>query len=82
MTFLGGEIKKASSAGRFLIAIVLAGLLTSCQTNPVTGRSQFIIIPDSEMTQLGAEAYQEIIDKSKLSRDPAYTVLLRKLGVA
>lgn len=73
-------MKNASSARRCVVAILLAGFLTSCETNPVTGRSQFIIIPDAEMTQLGVEAYKEIIDKSKLSRNPAYTRPVQEIG--
>jgi metalloendopeptidase OMA1, mitochondrial len=75
-----GEIKKTTSVGRCFIAILLTGWLASCETAPVTGRSQLILIPESEMNQLGVEAYKQIISKSKLSRDPTYTHPVEEIG--
>lgn len=45
-----------------------AVLLTSCVTNPQTGRSQLNLVSDSEMNAQGEQAYREILAKSKISQ--------------
>jgi predicted Zn-dependent protease len=56
-----------SLARGFLSLAILA--LAGCQTAPVTGRQQFILISDQEASQMGAQAYQQILSKSRVSRD-------------
>jgi len=49
-----------------------AALFTACYKAPVTGRSQLILIPQSEEIQLGLTAFQQLIKKEKISSNPAY----------
>jgi hypothetical protein len=39
---------------------LVAALLAGCQAAPITGRNQFIVLPDSQAAQLGLDAYQQI----------------------
>jgi predicted Zn-dependent protease len=52
---------------------VLAGAamaaLCACATSP-TGRSQFIMIPESEMVQMGAQAFQQMKTQQSVANDP------------
>ncbi len=43
-------------------AAVLAYLLTACATSP-TGRSQFIYMPDSQLNQMGLQAFSDLKSK-------------------
>jgi len=52
----------------------------ACQTVPITGRSQLMIIPEPEEVRMGVQAYQEILKKSKISRDPALNELVNRVG--
>lgn len=64
-------------------ATVLVALLLSvaaCQTAPITGRSQLIILPEPQELQMGVQAYQEILKKSKISRDPQQNELVTRVG--
>lgn len=64
-------------------ATVLVALLLSvaaCQTAPITGRSQLIILPEPQEVQMGVQAYQEILKKSKISRDPQQNELVTRVG--
>lgn len=51
-----------------LTAVVLASL-TACATSP-TGRSQLIMISESEMAQLGAQAFRQIQKQQTVADDP------------
>lgn len=56
-------------------AVVLA--LTACQTNPVTGRKQFIVVSEDEAIASSAQAYVQMLapyqKAGKLDNDPAVT---------
>lgn len=51
-----------------LMTGMLAALLVACATSP-TGRSQFILIPESDMAQMGTQAFQQIKQEQKVSGD-------------
>jgi predicted Zn-dependent protease len=55
----------------FLVAVVVAG----CQSAPVTGRQQFMIVPESQAIQASTEAYAQVLapirKQGKLNDDPA-----------
>jgi RNA polymerase primary sigma factor len=56
-----------------LAGVVLGMLVTTgCQTNPYTGRWQLMMMPMSQETQMGAQAYAEVKNdpKMKQSTDP------------
>jgi predicted Zn-dependent protease len=50
---------------------VLACMLAACATNPYTNRWQLLMVPQSYETQLGAQAYQDVLrdPKMRLSTD-------------
>lgn len=41
----------------------------ACQTNPVSGRSQLRLISEREEVSMGLTAYQEVLQKEKISKD-------------
>lgn len=47
---------------------LLAAALVACATSP-TGRSQLMLISDSEMNQMGTQAFQQIRKEQKVSND-------------
>lgn len=57
-----------------------AALASGCATVPETGRSQLLLFPDSQMTALGLQAYEEILKKEKVSTDPEANALVRRVG--
>ena len=72
-----GLMRKTAMLGLLL-------LLVACQTNPITGRSQFQIFSESEMNALGVQAYAEATDPAtvNISKDPAFTAPLLRVGQA
>jgi len=63
-----------------LILLTTLVLTTTCARAPKTGRLQFIMVGDSTMNQLGADAYQEILADEKVSNDPRLTRILDRVG--
>ena len=52
------------SGGRFLLAIcLLAPLLAACETAPVTGRSQLMLVSENEERQMGERAYSQLLSR-------------------
>jgi predicted Zn-dependent protease len=67
---------------RWSLALLFSLLLlvVACQTVPVTGRSQLMLLPEPEEVRMGVQAYREILRKSKLSRDPRLNELVIRVG--
>ncbi len=56
-----------------LVGLVLGSLLlVGCETNPYTNRSQFLIMPEGYMNEMGASQYQQMLKDPELtlSKDP------------
>src|SRR5260370_30374953 len=68
-------------APRLLLALCgVASLLAACESAPVTGRSQMMLVSESEERQMGLQAYQQVLSKESLSYDPETNALVEKVG--
>lgn len=64
-----------------LCLVLLGGMIAiACETVPITGRRQLQLISASEEMQLGVNAYQQILKKSKVSTDPQINALVTRVG--
>jgi predicted Zn-dependent protease len=59
---------------------VAAGVVTACETVPYTGRSQLQFMSPQQESQLGAQAYQQTLAKTKLSSDTAASEMVTRVG--
>jgi predicted Zn-dependent protease len=50
--------------------VLVASVLVSCETVPITGRSQLNLLSEPDEVQMGVQAYKEVVGKAKVSRDP------------
>jgi predicted Zn-dependent protease len=55
-------------------------MIVACQTVSQTGRSQFIVVSESQERQLGDEAYQETLKKTRLSTRNDWQAQLKRVG--
>jgi len=53
-----------------LSILIFSGLLAACTTSP-TGRSQLRFVPDSQLTQLGGQAYEKLKQQTAAKQPPA-----------
>ncbi len=53
-------------------ALLLSILVSGCQTNPYTNRSQLLLMPSGQMSQMGAAQYSDVLQDPKviISKDP------------
>ena len=65
-----------------ILAIMAGGLfvLTSCTTNPLTGKKHFNMVPEAIEANMGLQAYDQIKAKEKISKNPRYNELVRRVG--
>lgn len=61
-------------------AAALAIGVAACVTSPETGRSQLSLVSDSQMNSLGAQAYQEMLAKSKISHNSTLNSEVSSIG--
>jgi len=67
------------AAARPLIVATLLGAV-ACQTVPLTNRPQLLLIPEGTEIQLGLSSYQEILQKARVSHDPALNEQVTRVG--
>ena len=66
---------------RFLLILCGASVpLAACETAPVTGRSQIMLVSENEERQMGLQAYQQVLAKEPLSHDAQANALVEKVG--
>lgn len=65
---------------RGLAALLLLPGLAACEAAPVTGRSQMMLVGESEELQMGAQAYRQVLSTERLSRNTQTNALVEKVG--
>jgi predicted Zn-dependent protease len=63
-----------------MLLVGLALALGACESAPVTGRNQLILVPESEDAELGLQAYQQIKKEEKISRDAGLNSRVKEVG--
>jgi len=63
-----------------LVLCCAALLLGACETAPVTGRSQMMLVGESEERQMGLQAYRDVLSKEQISEDAQTNALVDKVG--
>lgn len=68
---------------RLVVGLTCAALLSACTTNPVTGRKQFIIVPESEAIVASKQAYVQMMGslqkEGKIDKDPVLNARIDKI---
>jgi metalloendopeptidase OMA1, mitochondrial len=65
---------------RIPIALLLVLAAVACETVPITGRSQLVLIPEGTETKMGLDSYQQVLAKSKVSSDPRLNDQVTRVG--
>ena len=63
-----------------LLAAAALLALAGCYTNPVTGRKSPVLLSQGEEVTLGAQSFQDIRSKEKVSNDPAANARVQRIG--
>jgi metalloendopeptidase OMA1, mitochondrial len=68
------------SERRWLLLALLPGVLFGCVTAPYTGRSQLMIVSESQEVGLGAQAYRQTLRDNVVSDNAEALRIVRKVG--
>jgi len=63
-----------------LVVVLVAGSIAGCETVPITGRSQLNLISASQEVEMGAQAFQDVLKKAKISNEPQANALVTRVG--
>lgn len=63
-----------------LAALGLCLALAACSENPVSGRSQFAVVPDEMLAQFADQSWRDLARQVPLARDPALQARLEAVG--
>lgn len=64
----------------FVFCLAVVCLLVGCVTTPMTQRKALMLVSLDQEMALGLQAYREILSQSKLSDNPDWNRLVRKVG--
>ncbi|HTP42725.1 MAG TPA: M48 family metallopeptidase [Nitrospiria bacterium] len=79
-TMVGSRLTAVLNARTCLVAALVGAALSGCQTVPITGRHQLILISQEEELSLGEKAYAKTLKESALSHDQAAIDLVERVG--
>jgi len=64
----------------WVTVLVASFVAVACETVPITGRSQLLLLSEGDEVRMGVQAYQDIVGKSKVSTDPAINAMVTRVG--
>ncbi len=59
---------------------IAIGSLTGCRSAPVSGRKQFVLIPESQEIAMAEESFNQVIASEKPSTNTRYQEIVRRVG--
>jgi predicted Zn-dependent protease len=62
------------------VTLLILITLVACETVPITGRSQVMLVPEGTELKMGLDSYQQILGKSKVSSDPRLNEQVTRVG--
>lgn len=65
---------------KLVLVLTLGLVLSGCVTTPETGRRAFIVTSEAQENQMGEQAYQEVLQKERLSSNGKWNQILQELG--
>ncbi|HJQ85576.1 MAG TPA: M48 family metallopeptidase [Candidatus Binatia bacterium] len=65
---------------RSALALALLGLVVACSTTPFTRRSQLMLVSAEEEKALGAQAFKEVVSKSRVDPRPVLNAPVQETG--
>lgn len=66
----------------FFLFLGFVATFSSCATEPITGRSQLMLVSEQQEIALGNQAYQQVLsqEKNKISKDPQINAMVNRIG--
>ncbi len=72
-----GGVRSSLQWSALMVGVMV---ILACETVPITGRQQFVVLSEPEEIQLGLNAYRDILSKEKLSRNRRVNAMVQRVG--
>ncbi|HEY7490443.1 MAG TPA: M48 family metallopeptidase [Candidatus Tectomicrobia bacterium] len=76
----GTRAHRSRLAATWVLGVLAVLGLFACETVPITGRQQLILLSPSEENRMGITAYDQVLKEEKLSRDPQLNAMVTRVG--
>ena len=79
----GMKIKRVLIPNIFQVSLTVVFILLftyACTKAPITGRNQFILVTQDQELQMGDVAYTEVVNSSKISKNPEYNAAVKRVA--
>ena len=79
----GMKIKRVLIPKIFQVSLTVVFILLftyACTKAPITGRNQFILVTQDQELQMGDVAYTEVVNSSKISKNPEYNAAVKRVA--
>jgi predicted Zn-dependent protease len=76
----GQCVRSFRLAASWVLGVLAVAVLFACETVPITGRQQLVLMSPSEENRLGITAYDQVLKEEKLSRDPQLNAIVTHVG--
>ena len=64
----------------FLLFLTISAIVIACKTVPITGRSQFNVVPDSQILPMSFAQYEGFLKENKISTNASQTKQIKDVG--
>lgn len=79
----GMKIKRVLIPNIFQVSLTIVFILLftyACTKVPITGRNQLILVTQDQELQMGDVAYTEVVNSSKISKNPEYNAAVKRVA--
>ncbi len=79
----GMKIKRVLIPNIFQVSLTVVFILLftyACTKAPITGRNQLILVSQDQELQMGDVAYTEVVNSSKISKNPEYNAAVKRVA--
>jgi len=79
----GMNIKRVLIPNIFQVSLTIVFILLftyACTKVPITGRNQLILVTQDQELQMGDVAYTEVVNSSKISKNPEYNAAVKRVA--
>jgi predicted Zn-dependent protease len=65
---------------QWAMVVLVFSFVIGCVTNPETGRRQLLLVPESQMTQLGLDSFNQMKQEVPISKDAGANEMVQRVG--
>ena len=72
--------RRTALISRITILLLVGALFSGCATNPVSGKSDFVLMSEEQEIELGKHGHQQVLKQYKVYEDAELQAYVERLG--